>query len=276
MAAVSRIQRNFPPVDWGWRTRAGQSQPINWALWPLLAFGYVSLLVGVARRGKSLFSLAVSLATATGRWPHGCFTASKPTPTVFMSLEDSLAIVDERLTNLQGPGVAPPSTWGPVHDGMEFDLSDEGDLEQLEEWIVANGILVLIIDNLTYLHRQEEDDSTAMRPVISGLVGIAERRQVAILLIHHLRKMGKGGDEGTIVDRARGSGIIAASCPVVAGFERKDSDPVATLTLASKFAKGSGTYSVSLNDSTTPYLWHVYPKPPDPPKSKHRGGKSVL
>jgi hypothetical protein len=84
-------------------------------------------------------------------------------------------------------------------------------MQRLEWLLIHHRASVLVCDPLAELHTSEENDNTAMRAVIASFRQLAQRRSIAILLLHHDRKgHGAAGD----IDRMRGAGAIAGAIRV--------------------------------------------------------------
>ena len=71
------------------------------------------------------------------------------------------------------------------------------------------GADVLVADPLVHLHAASENDNTAMAKVVASLRRVAEEADVAVHVIHHVRK---GGDGETTVEDGRGAGALKDAC----------------------------------------------------------------
>lgn len=70
-----------------------------------------------------------------------------------------------------------------------FSLENEGDLNQVLEFIEQKNIRLVIIDTLRLVHSRDENSSTEMKAIVDQLKKIACK--AAVLFIHHNRKTNK-------------------------------------------------------------------------------------
>ncbi|QDT72471.1 DNA repair protein RadA [Lacipirellula limnantheis] len=189
-------------VDWLWRNR--------------IAVGKVTLLAGDPGLGKSFVSLDIASRVSTGApWPDEPDVTRTPADVILLSGEDALddtvrPRVDamgadcDRIKALQGIIVS-HSRAGDPERGV--DLSK--DIAALDEAMdQMNDCKLVVIDPISvYLGDANSNDNGEVRRVLSGLTRFAERRNVAVLLITHLRK-----GEGSPINRVIGSiGFVAAA-----------------------------------------------------------------
>ncbi|MBA7521434.1 hypothetical protein ES705_13541 [subsurface metagenome] len=186
--------------------------PVQWLWLNRFAQGKLGLLVGNPGVGKSFASLDIAAKVSTGaEWPDGdnLPDGSNRAPkgsVLILTAEDGLAdTVRPRLDKMEadcsrifaieGVHIEPDDeelrSWGdgkvPVTDA--FDLSR--DIELLEKKVIEIGdVKLIIIDPLSayYGTRIDTHKNASIRAVLAPLAGLAERYNVCVIGISHLRK----------------------------------------------------------------------------------------
>lgn len=219
-AAKDEAQRvclaDVAPVEVGW-------------LWPgRIALGKVTLLAGDPGLGKSMVTLDIAARVSRGAgWPDECSSlapreesllaereAYTPASVVLLSAEDDLAdTIRPRLEAHHADCsriVAIQAIGSDLHTSgarRTFDLGR--DLEHLVATIdsLDNCRLVIIDPISAYLGRTGENANAEVRSLLSPLAQLAAERQLAVLVVTHLRK-----EEGAAMYRTMGSlAFIAAA-----------------------------------------------------------------
>ena len=98
-----------------------------------------------------------------------------------------------------------------AQQGAKGVATNEAAVDALVSKLIAQKIDVLILDPLIKFHAVNESDPAAMEVVMRALSNVASRAQVAIDVLHHIRKQPAGTSGSATVDDGRGaSSIIAA------------------------------------------------------------------
>ena len=134
--------------------------PLPFVVEDLLPQG-LHLLAGAPKIGKSWLALWLCLCAAQGK-PLWNF-ATKPCEVLYLCLEDSFQRIQSRLFDLTED--APPS----LHFAVMAEQLHSGLVEQIEQFL-------------------QEHPATGYRD-IGVLKALADRHRIAVLLIHHLRKL---------------------------------------------------------------------------------------
>ena len=210
---------------------------------PVVSLGNLTLLQGEPKSGKSVFSLLLAVAIASGRWNSGRWDpiTTGPEMTLFITWEDGLRRVKRRvkeyLAGLQEP-LNPPCS--PTHliihakdTAPRIRLDTSLGVSALAELVKTNGIKLLVLDTLSHLSGGDENSKAEMQPVMDALKDIAQQQHCAIIAIHHTGKPGKDPGQRSMVYRSRGSSVIAAAADVIIDWgDRKDtnSTPVSIIS----------------------------------------------
>ena len=166
-----------------------QIPPVAWTVTGLLPTG-LSILAGKPKVGKSFLALHLGLAVASGGYALGSREYSAPQGNVIaLLLEDTDRRLQERLTKLQQGQPQPDA----LHISIRWPRGGEA-LEALDEWCKEIKPRLVIVDTLQQVRALSrgrnanayESDYLA----ISGLKQLADKYDMALLVLHHQRKMG--------------------------------------------------------------------------------------
>lgn len=179
------------------------------------------ILAGAPKVGKSWLSLWLCLCVAKGE-PVWGFTTNKGT-VLYLCLEDSLTRIQNRLFQIteDAPDTLHFATLaGSIGGGLE---------EQLKGFLSEHSKTVLvIIDTLQRVRQHGENANPYASDYrdITVLKQLAEKYRIAILLIHHLRKM---NDDDPLNMISGTTGISGATDSSFVLKERKRGSGEATL-----------------------------------------------
>ena len=159
-------------------------EPISFLVDDLLPQG-LHLLAGAPKIGKSWLALWLCLRVAQGEplWnfpTHSC-------EVLYLCLEDSFQRIQSRLFDLTED--APPT----LHFAVMAEQLHSGLVEQIEQFLKehpATGLIV--IDTLQRIRTMSNDANPYANDYrdIGVLKALADRHRIAVLLVHHLRKLG--------------------------------------------------------------------------------------
>ena len=158
-------------------------EPLSFVVDDLLPQG-LHLLAGAPKIGKSWLALWLCLQVARGE-PLWNF-ATKSCEVLYLCLEDSFQRIQNRLFDLTED--APPS----LHFAVMAEQLHSGLVEQIEQFLKehpATGLV--IIDTLQRIRAvgSEANPYASDYRDIGVLKALADQHRIAVLLIHHLRKM---------------------------------------------------------------------------------------
>lgn len=158
-------------------------EPLSFLVEDLLPQG-LHLLAGAPKIGKSWLALWLCLQVARGE-PLWNF-ATKSCEVLYLCLEDSFQRIQSRLLDLTED--APPT----LHFAVMSQQLHNGLLEQMEQFLrehPATGLVV--IDTLQRIRASGNESNPYASDYrdIGMLKALADQHRIAVLLIHHLRKM---------------------------------------------------------------------------------------
>ena len=244
-----------------------EPKPISW-LWPeKIARGKLTLISGDPGLGKSLITVALASAVSNGaRWPVGGGYA--PLGSVIL-LSDEDAIADTIRPRLDAAG----ANCSMVHAvQMVQEITDEGelvnrvfnlakDVERLAAVVEKLGDVALIqIDPVSaYLGGTDSHKNSDVRALLSPLSDLAERFNVAVVVVTHLNK-----GSGSAMYRSIGSIAFTAAARTAWAVTKDKDDPARRLMLPVKNNLGNDhsgmAYTIGTADNGAPVvMWE-----PDP------------
>ena len=158
-------------------------EPVSFVVDDLLPQG-LHLLAGAPKIGKSWLALWLCLCAAQGK-PLWTF-ATRPCEVLYLCLEDSFQRIQNRLFDLTED--APPTLYFAV---MSQQLHN-GLVEQIEQFLKEHPkTRLIVIDTLQRIRTAGNDANPYASDYrdIGVLKALADKHRIAILLVHHLRKM---------------------------------------------------------------------------------------
>jgi hypothetical protein len=196
-----------------------------WCVPGYLMRGSVSVLSGQGAGGKSSVTVGWTISAATGEAMGGFVPVALMVVVNYNTEDDqdeqrrrySAALTAQGKT---GAAIANrvircgPSTIGTLfeRDHKTGRITPTAAMAALEEICQAAGADVLICDPLAELHNAEENDNTAMRAVVAAFRSLAQRLNIAVLILHHDRK---GNNAPGDMDRVRGASAISGAVRVM-------------------------------------------------------------
>jgi hypothetical protein len=208
-------------VEWLWRFR--------------VPFGMLTLFAGDPKLGKSFCTLDIAAAVSRGAALPGGDIPDGPGAAVILSAEDDpartivprLRAAGANLSNVHIlesiilPG-DPHAKDGP-RPPLEMLPSLQADLALIERAVTGLGnCRLIIVDPITaYVGAVDDHRNAELRGLLSPLKSLAERLNVAVILVSHLNKA--GGINGK--HRVQGSVAYVAACRANFLFLRDKDDP---------------------------------------------------
>jgi hypothetical protein len=165
--------------------------------------GMITLIVGSRKSGKSTLATQMAVTAASG---GGTFCGFKIPPAACEGLaflvcgEDNEHVFFERLSRMDGAGQA---------SKLYALLGDPRPLAEIVAEIDRMpAVSLVVIDPARKYLIGDEDGSAAVDTFYSSLEALAQRKNCAVVVIHHPKKSGAFGSLAEVLQAARGSGVF--------------------------------------------------------------------
>lgn len=209
---------------------------IRWIVENLIPAG-LNILASPPKYGKSWAVLDLGLSVTAGGRFLGYQT--NPCEVLYLALEDSERRLKSRMIKLLAGKNAPAG----FHFATAAHDMDNGLFDELEGFLKAHPKTgLIIIDTLQRVrgavHGKEGAYAADYREV-GGLKAFADRHGIAVLLVHHLRKM---ADDSDPFNRISGTnGLMGAADTALVLTKEKRGDENATLSIVGRDVESSDT-----------------------------------
>lgn len=195
--------------------------PIKFIVEKLIPIG-LNILASPPKYGKSWMVLALCLAVSIGGRFLG-YTTNK-CGCLYLALEDSQRRLKSRMNKLLTGRDAPAG----FHFATAADTIDNGLFEELEDFLKKHPDTgLIVIDTLQRVrgavHGKEGAYAADYREV-GALKSFADKHNIAMLLVHHLRKMKDDGDPFNMISGTNGIMGAADTTMVLTKEKRVDSN----------------------------------------------------
>jgi hypothetical protein len=194
--SITRIAhiRPTPPTD-------------RWLVEGLWAWPAVGFIGGTPKASKTWLALELAVAVASGRPCLGRFPVRKRGPVLLVAAEDSPTDIRQRVQAIaKARGVSFDSL--PIGLVTETGLMlDQPDWQRrLRITLAKTNPRLLVLDPMVRLHRGDENSASEVSELLGFLREVQRDHQVAICLVHHIRKAGASQPGQAL----RGSGDLHA------------------------------------------------------------------
>lgn len=186
----------------------------EWLVHKLIARGDSTLLVGEPNVGKSWISLSLAVAVANGDEKWLKWDLNHQGRVLYIDEENPHDVVYHRLRQL---GLKRHENMRYLHrQGVRLDRR----FDLLLDEAIAYQPSLIVLDSLTRLHTQDENNAGAMAGLFNDSINVLTKETgSAILILHHTNK----GDSTSSYVRTRGSSDIGAA--VDCGLEARAESP---------------------------------------------------
>lgn len=210
--------------------------PIRWIVENLIPAG-LNILASPPKYGKSWAVLDLGLAVTAGGRFLGYQT--NPCEVLYLALEDSERRLKSRMMKLLAGKNAPAG----FHFATAAHDMDNGLFDELEGFLKAHPKTgLVIIDTLQRVRGTVHGKAGAYAAdyrEVGGLKAFADRHGIAVLLVHHLRKM---ADDSDPFNRISGTnGLMGAADTALVLTKEKRGDENATLSIVGRDVESSDT-----------------------------------
>lgn len=196
---------------------------------PSILYEGSNLLSAPPKAGKTFFSLGLALTVASGGRALGKIEVEQG-DVLGLFLEDGDRRLQRRLRTMLNGDSSPER----LTLATEWPRVDEGGIEGIREWIAkAKKPLFVVCDTLKRI-RPREYGSRRLYDLdydsVSGLTDLAHEVGIAILIVHHTRKM-QSNDH---LEMASGSLGLTGAVDAVLSLKRARGEPDACLSISGR------------------------------------------
>jgi RecA-family ATPase len=188
---------------------------LKWMVPSLIPEG-LSILSGKPKIGKSIISVNLAVAVATGGDALGKIPVEKY-GVLYIALEDTPRRLQKRFRKVLKNGEPPDNLFVIT----SFKPIKEGGLDQLDNWLNQHeDVKFVIIDTLARIKGPSKSNGDLYREDYQSIVSIkkiADCHRIAILLIHHTRK----AESEDIYDTVLGTTGITGAADTVIVLEKE-------------------------------------------------------
>lgn len=196
---------------------------IEW-LWPgFIPRGFLTAVVGDQDQGKSQVAQSLCDIILRGsRWPDGQPHTPEPdTKLLWIDTEGSIALFHQRA-----------KAWGMPRGRfiLPADPLQELTVDDVEHWMWIEAAIerfrppLVVIDALSGAHKSgKENGNDEMKPVMRKLAALAQRFNIAVVIVHHLNKPAQGlASYPVTIHRLRGATAIPQYCRAILALGTPD------------------------------------------------------
>ena len=197
---------------------------VHWLWKSWLPFGFLTLLVGEPGGGKSMVALDFArIVTRAATWPQETVNTD-PGCVIWVETEAGQQLLMERseAMNTDRKQIFIPSFDGDIL--TQPDLMEPGHQERITNLVKVKHPALVVVDSLGGAHTRGENKIEEVRPLLAYLAQLARDEDVAVVMVHHLRKRSMNEDLVVTLDRVRGSSGITAFARSIIAIERMRGD----------------------------------------------------
>ena len=218
----------------------------------------LTLLAGKPKTGKSWLMMHAAIAVARGAFTLGDVYCAKG-DVLYCALEDNKRRLQRRQKKLLDGQPAPKNLR--FLSAGEMPLLSQGGMELLERWIEQErSPKLIVIDVLAKVRDRRQKDQglyDADYAAMQGLKALADAHGIAVVVVHHLRKM----DAEDPLDQISGTTGLAGAADTVLVLNRTSAGVVLhgrgrdieDIEKAVQFDPGACTWAILGNASSVQY-----------------------
>ena len=174
-------------------------------IWPIEGVG---LLAASPKLGKTWLASEMGVAVASGRSFLSCFDVPEAGPVLMFSAEDHATDMKRRIAGICRARDIDVATLNlSLIDSSTLTLNRSSEFARLKATVQDVRPKLLVLDPFVRLHTGSENDASSVSRVLGRLRALQRDLQIAILVVHHVRKRDSGTTAGSAI---RGSGDFHA------------------------------------------------------------------
>jgi hypothetical protein len=165
------------------------TEQTRWLIEGLWAQQAVGILGGEPKCCKSFLALDIAVSVASGAPCLRQFPVRRSGPVLLFPAEDALGVVRDRIAGICAAARTSLDAL-PLYviTAPRILLDLPQDRQLLRETIAALRPTLLVLDPFIRLHRADENASKEVAPLLGYLRELQREFEVAVLLVHHVRK----------------------------------------------------------------------------------------
>jgi KaiC/GvpD/RAD55 family RecA-like ATPase len=176
----------------------------DWLVDRLIQRGTRGLIVAQPKTGKSLLMLDIAISLATQGRVLGLKPYHRPVRVAIISREDGPQLLIDRIKmlatgrNLSMRDIDRNIRVNTEEQSKRFHIDNQADLDEMAQWLKAEGIEFCIIDVLARLHFGKENSADDMMKIMIKFDELKEKSGAQICVIHHANAAGEGRGSSAI------------------------------------------------------------------------------
>lgn len=184
---IESVQEWQPTIQTASELMGKTLPPVRWAVKDIIAEG-VTLLAGKAKKGKSTLMLHIGMSVAQGTIALGKLD-TEAGDVLYLALEDNERRMQRRIRGMLGHGENVPVGLQIAYQWLPLE---QGGSEALERYLDAHPtVQMVIVDTLHHVRSAPRGNGNGYAEDYAAcreLLRIAGARQIAIVVLTHLRK----------------------------------------------------------------------------------------
>jgi hypothetical protein len=188
-----------------------------------------ALFTGRPKAGKSWTAMHLSFVVAQNGIAFGHIQADGG-DVLHLALEDGRKLVQKRFRTLLRGGTVPER----LHVATDWPRLGEGGLTQIEEWLQDHPKAAMVVIDTLQAVRGDGDAKKSLYQrdyeALAPLTELAHRYSVAIVIVHHTRKM----EAADVMDTISGSTGLTGAVDALMVLSRKRFGPEAVLSITGR------------------------------------------
>jgi hypothetical protein len=196
-----------------------------------------NFLAGEEGAGKSLLSMELGLAIATGMEKFLDYNINKHGPVLYLNNELPFPVFLARFKKMRTRLYGHHSVKLDKFMTPEFIKPLNESWEDIVKIIKQKNPTLVILDCFYWAHDRKENDSSEMKDIMRKLISLRDQYGVAVLVVHHTKKGTRY--ETMHNDNMRGSMVFGASSDTVMMLRRSAKDESKRLFKPTKLRNGN-------------------------------------